>query len=263
MTASAQHAIKVLRDTHDRLFTFVASLEPDDLRRQSYCDDWNVAQVLSHIGSASEIGRASLLSALGGGEPFDQAAREALWDRWNAKSPDDQAADAALADEGLVAEWEQIEPDRLQSLRVPFFAGMELGAVESVGLVLGERALHSWDVFVTFDPAARVDPEAVELLIDQVARMVPWFGKAAQWTGPESVAVHTTGPERDLTLRVGDAVSLEKGTAEDGTAGASLDLPAEAFLRLVYGRLDAENVPAAMTSEGVDLDQLHQLFPGF
>ncbi|MGO9559996.1 MAG: maleylpyruvate isomerase N-terminal domain-containing protein [Acidimicrobiales bacterium] len=263
MTATAQRWIEVLRDTHDRLFTFVASLEPDDLRRQSYCDDWSVAQVLSHIGSAAEIGRATLLSALGGGEPYDQAGREALWARWNAKSPDEQAADAAVADEGLVSEWEQIEPDRLATLRVPFFAGMEFGAAESVGLVLGERALHSWDVFVTFDPEARVHPDAVELLVDQVGRMIPWFGKAANWTGPGSVAVHTTAPERDLTLRIGDTVSLDTGTAGDGGAGASLNLPAEAFLRLVYGRLDAGNAPASVTSEGVDLDQLRQLFPGF
>jgi hypothetical protein len=34
-------------------------------------------------------------------------------------------------------------------------------------------------------------------------------------------------------------------------------------VRLVYGRLDAEHTPAAVETDGVDLDQLRAVFPGF
>jgi hypothetical protein len=39
-------------------------------------------------------------------------------------------------------------------------------------------------------------------------------------------------------------------------------LPAEAFVRLVYGRLDPDHTPP-LTSRQVDLDRLRRAFPGF
>ncbi len=41
-----------------------------------------------------------------------------------------------------------------------------------------------------------------------------------------------------------------------------LRLPAEALVRLVYGRLDPAHPPPVETSQ-VDLDELRQIFPGF
>ena len=46
----------------------------------------------------------------------------------------------------------------------------------------------------------------------------------------------------------------------DGT----LDLPAEALLRLVYGRLDADHTPTlGLSARDVTLDDLRAIFPGF
>ena len=39
-------------------------------------------------------------------------------------------------------------------------------------------------------------------------------------------------------------------------------LPAAAFVRLVYGRLDADHTPASAVTEGIDLDDLRKAFPG-
>ena len=41
-----------------------------------------------------------------------------------------------------------------------------------------------------------------------------------------------------------------------------LSLPAEAFIRLVYGRLDPDHTPASVDARGVDLDLLRRTFPG-
>jgi hypothetical protein len=42
----------------------------------------------------------------------------------------------------------------------------------------------------------------------------------------------------------------------------TLQMPAEAFIRLVYGRLDPQHTPM-LQSNDVDIDVLRQIFPGF
>jgi hypothetical protein len=71
--------------------------------------------------------------------------------------------------------------------------------------------------------------------------------------------VVTSDPERQFVLETGDAVSLTEGGGEDGLP--SLRMPAEALVRLVYGRLDAEHTPAA--ADSAELAELRALFPGF
>jgi hypothetical protein len=39
-------------------------------------------------------------------------------------------------------------------------------------------------------------------------------------------------------------------------------LPAEALIRLVYGRLDAAHTPPSVRVENIDLDALRRAFPG-
>ena len=43
---------------------------------------------------------------------------------------------------------------------------------------------------------------------------------------------------------------------------SELTLPAEAFVRLIYGRLDADHTPPVKNA-GVELDELRPIFPGF
>jgi hypothetical protein len=57
-----------------------------------------------------------------------------------------------------------------------------------------------------------------------------------------------------------EQVSLTESNGEDGLP--ELRLPAEAFVRLVYGRLGPHHTPP-VEADGVDLDELRQLFPGF
>ena len=75
--------------------------------------------------------------------------------------------------------------------------------------------------------------------------------------------VRTTDPQRDFTLVfTNDGVSLEAGA----TPGPpDLELPAEAFIRLIYGRLDPDHTPSAVSgSGGTDLlAELRRAFPGF
>ena len=70
----------------------------------------------------------------------------------------------------------------------------------------------------------------------------------------------TGGPDRRFLLAIGpDGTSLTD--AGEGDIKATLRLPAEAFIRLLFGRLDPDHTPPVQT-EGVDLDLLRQTFPG-
>ena len=79
-----------------------------------------------------------------------------------------------------------------------------------------------------------------------------------------TVRVSTSDPERQFILATGDEVTLTPvdGDAAPEPGGAELRLPAEALIRLVYGRLDEAHTPPAETA-GIELDELRQIFRGF
>jgi uncharacterized protein (TIGR03083 family) len=254
--------IAALRGSHDRLAGLVRPLTPEQIRARSFCTDWSIAQVLSHVGSGAEIGLLMLPGALGEGEPAGPETFQAVWDVWNAKTPDEQAADGLVSDERHVESLEHLTDEQLSKISLPFF-GMDLDAVGLVRLRLGEHALHTWDVAVALDPAATVSPDAVGLLIDNVPQfLAPRLGKTP--ADPFAVRIKTTGPDRDYLLATADTVLMTEYPA-DGTdvPVGEVAMPAEALLRLAYGRLDPAHTPAAVTGDPADLDQLRSIFPGF
>jgi uncharacterized protein (TIGR03083 family) len=251
--------IATLRNSHERLASLVKPLSPEQLRGPSYDTEWNVAQVLSHLGSGAEISLMMLPGALGQAEPVDQAAFKPVWDVWNAKSPDDQAADALVSDEQHVQALERLSDDDLASISVQFF-GMNLDSAGLIRLRLGEHAMHTWDVAVSTDPAATVSPDAVALLIDNVPQfLAPRLGRAPDV--PFKIRIRTTGPDRDYLLVGADPVSMTDWPGNG--ADSEVSMPSEALLRLAYGRLDPEHTPAEVVADPADLDRLRRMFPGF
>ncbi|MDQ2876793.1 MAG: maleylpyruvate isomerase family mycothiol-dependent enzyme [Actinomycetota bacterium] len=254
--------IAALRGSHARLAGLVRPLTPEQIRARSFCTDWSIAQVLSHLGSGAEIGLLMLPGALGEGDPAGPEGFQAVWDVWNAKTPDEQAADGLVSDERHVESLEQLTDEQLSKISLPFF-GMDLDAVGLVRLRLGEHALHTWDVAVALDPAATVSPDAVGLLIDNVPQfLAPRLGQTP--ADPFAVRIRTTGPDRDYLLATADTVIMTEYPA-DGTdvPVGEVAMPAEALLRLAYGRLGPAHTPAAVTGAPADLNQLRNIFPGF
>jgi len=253
--------IGALRHSHDRLRALVGPLDLGQLQQRSYCSEWSIAQVLSHIGSQAEISGLVLNAGLSGQDPPGPDAFIPIWESWNAKDPQAMASDALSADGASVKRFESLDAGQLARLHLRMF-GMDLDATGLAQLGLGEHAVHTWDVAVALDPLATVAPDAVGLLIDTLDRRVAWVGKP---DGKQrKVRVTTSGPERHFILETGDAVTL---TPSDGETTpelglSELSLPAEAFIRLVYGRLDPAHTPR-VEAAGVDLDELRQIFPGF
>jgi uncharacterized protein (TIGR03083 family) len=264
MESDPRKWIATLRNSHERLSGLVRPLSPEQLRERSFCSDWSIAQVLSHLGSGAEIALLMLPGALGVHEPVSRDAFQPVWDTWNAKSPDDQAADALAADEKHVSTLEQLSDAELAGVKLPFL-GMDLDSVGMIRLRLGEHALHTWDVAVIGDPAATVSPDAVALLIDNVPQfLAPRLGKPQEQ--PFAARIRTTGPDRDYLLTAAEAVSMTDwpGDGAAAAAGASeISMPAEALLRASYGRLDADHTPAQTQADPADLDRLRKIFPGF
>jgi uncharacterized protein (TIGR03083 family) len=261
MESSPGPWISALRHSHDRLRAAVEPLGVDQLEQRSYASEWSIAQVLSHLGSQAEIFGLFLDAGLTGQDPPGREEFEPIWDSWNGKTPQAQAADALRADQATLERFESLDADQQAQLHLNMF-GMELDTAGLARMRVGEHAIHAWDVLVALDPAATVAPDAVALLIDTLDQLAARSGKPDG--KPRKVRVSTTGPERQFILETGDAITL---TPADGEAtpelGVSeLGLPAEAFVRLVYGRMDDAHTPHVVTA-GVELDELRPLFPGF
>src|SRR3982750_1103366 len=84
MTSLADRVIAALRSGHDDLCAYVTHLDEKDLAGPSGAGEWDVAPVLSHLGSGAEITLAALDRALSGGGSAPDGFNQGVWDRWNA-----------------------------------------------------------------------------------------------------------------------------------------------------------------------------------
>lgn len=262
MTAGAdpvETVLSALNNSHARLVAVAGPLTAEEVAGPSYDDDWTVAQVLSHLGSGAEIFSLLLDAGLRGEPAPGMEQFQQVWDRWNAKTPQNQAQDAITTDAAFVHRLSALDPAERGQWRLSFFGDdRDLSFVSRMRL--SEHALHTWDVAVMRDSGATVAGDATELIIDSLPDLA---ARAGRPTG-ENLRVHVTtdGPERHFELTAGpDGVGLAPAGPGPAPGSAALRLPAEAFVRLVYGRLDPAHTPAAET-EGIDLDALRRLFPG-
>jgi uncharacterized protein (TIGR03083 family) len=250
--------LAVLRASHTRQRTLVESLSPAEMSAPSYDKGWTVAQVLSHLGSQAEIFDMFLDAGLSGRQPPGQEAFPPVWDAWNKRTSQQQAHDSLEATDRFVARLEGLADETLAT-PIKLF-GMDLLIGDMARLRVAEHAVHSWDIAVAFDPSASVAPDAVALLIDSLAALVARGGKPQG--RPFDLHIHTTTPDRDFMLSVHATAELRVFADEPGAG--SLDLPAEALVRLVYGRLDAEHTPAlTLVADEITLDDVRRVFPGF
>ncbi len=248
--------LNALHTSAARLRSIVEPLDPSQLTAPAYPSEWTIAGTLSHLGSGAVIMR-STLEAAASGTPLPDGFNQSVWDEWNAKSPHDQAAGVLLADQAFLDSVAALSDEQRTSLRVPF-GPMQLSLAEALGMRLNEHALHTWDVEVALQPDAVVPEQSAAVVLASLPMIVRFAGKDDGVA--RTATIRTSGPSAEFVLASGDgSVSLITGAAADG--GATIDLPAESFVRLVYGRLDSEHTPATVDAESVA--SLRPLFPGF
>jgi len=157
--------ISALRHSHDRLRATVEPLGLAQLEQRSYDSEWSIAQVLSHMGSQAEIFALFLGAGLTGQDPPGNETFVPIWESWNAKDPQAQAADALRADEATVERFEALDADQQARLHLKVF-GRELGATGLAQMRVSEHAIHTWDVVVALDPRS-----AGRLIVKRVGEM--------------------------------------------------------------------------------------------
>jgi uncharacterized protein (TIGR03083 family) len=249
--------LEALATSQRRLRDIVAPLDDASIAGAAYPTEWTVAQVLSHLGSGAVITQRRLQGELDAAAMPDDFA-PSVWDEWNAKSPRAQVDDALAADAALVAAFEAVSVEDRAAFN--FSMGPMSGNFDAfVGLRLNEHALHTWDVEVTFDQAATVPSHLAAFVVDNLTLIAGFTAKA---TPGElgTVAVATTDPVRRFTIDLTeDGATL---TPSSDTTAPDLVLPAEALVRLVYGRLDRDHSPPIVGDPSL-VDRLRSTFPGF
>jgi uncharacterized protein (TIGR03083 family) len=254
--------LAALRRSQERMSAALAPLSGEQLTARSYCSDWTIAQVASHLGSASEI-FGGLVEAGLAGTPAPPADRsQAIWDRWNAKTPDEQVRDAVTAAEAFLDRVGGLPAEQADRWRLDVF-GSERTLPELLRMRLSEQAVHTWDIVVMADAAAALPEDATALIVDSLPPMVEYAGRPVD-VGAR-IAVSTGAPDRAFLLELTETGVRLAPTADQSTTtgDATLRLPTEALVRLVYGRLDSAHTPPSVEAVGVDLGTLRRVFPGF
>jgi uncharacterized protein (TIGR03083 family) len=239
--------LAALRLSSDRLRALVQQLDDRALAQPAFPEEWSIADVVSHIGSGAVIMGRRLEDSLLDRETPDTFA-PSVWEQWNAKDDRAKATDGLAADRGYLERLEALTDDGRLSL-VYVMGPLRLGFDDAVSLRLNEHALHTWDVEVALDPDAVIPVAIVSQVVDHL-EMVAGF--TARPTGEtKNIVVATTEPERRFQIGLTpDAVSFG-ATSEGG--GADATVPAEQWIRLVYGRLDPIDAV---------LRELVEVFPG-
>lgn len=257
MSTLVDRTITALRTEHDTLLAVLANLDDSRLNAPSGADDWTIAQVLSHLGSGAEIGRAPIARAAG--ETVDIPDNQTIWARWNATDPAGQAAGFIEHNGRWLDTVEALTAAQRSSLTVDLgFLPEPVPLAVALGMRLNEVANHSWDVRVALDPEAEVNPDSasalVELFTGPIGFMMGFVAKPAELREPASIAVPGAG------LVIDDAVAivadLESPTATfHGSPGA--------FVRLLNGRLKEPHTKGVTVEGNLTLDDLRRVFPGY
>jgi uncharacterized protein (TIGR03083 family) len=257
MTEGAKEGIAALRRLHNEMVDYTSGLDGAALRTQSGSSEWTVADVLGHLGSAAEIGLNTVTTG-----KADMNAAPAVWDRWNAMTPEEKASNFVTSGEQLLEALEALDDDELATRKIDMvFLPEPVDVAFLVGMRLSEVGLHRWDVEVAFDPEATLATYVLPFSLAQLPMFAGFFAKPIGKTG--EVQVEITEPTRGYVLELtGEGAKLTGGQASD--AHSRLSGPAEAFVRLTSGRLNAEHTPATVKAGGeISLDELRRAFPGY
>jgi uncharacterized protein (TIGR03083 family) len=262
--SNADAIIAALRSGNDSLAGLVSGYSDEQLAGTTGADEWDVSQVLSHLGSGAEIAQNTLQAALEGKPNPGMDFNKTVWARYDAASPRERLKWFLAANEATTQSFESLNEETRDNLKIDMgFLPAPVDVATAASFRLNELALHSWDVRVGTDTAATIAPEATPHLVPRSELLARFLGKPDALDGRTAViAVTTTDPAGELTLHLGEQVSVSAGAPEqsDGT----LTLPAEAWVRLVTGRLKQPYTPTGITTTGAaDLDLLRRVFPKF
>ncbi|HZR97264.1 MAG TPA: maleylpyruvate isomerase family mycothiol-dependent enzyme [Chloroflexota bacterium] len=233
----------------------------------SACRGWAVRDVAGHLAQGAERAPVVVRHALEGTPPPDLSPedRAARFRVMRALSGPELAERFPRDIDTVFRLLESADDAALQTM-VTVPAGPHT-LVQFATQRLSEAALHHWDIRAPRDAAATLRPEAAALLVDYL------LGRMARMVDPDrarglDVTYHCAldgpgGGPVSLTLRDG-AASATRGAP--AAAAATLTLPVETWIRLVWGRLDLaaalDSGRARFSGLRTEALALQDLFPG-
>src|SRR4051812_16028678 len=226
MSTRADLAIAALRKGHDDLVAVVEGRTDEQLTGPSAADEWDVSQVVSHLGSGAEINLEAVQASLEGRPAPEFEFNKGVWARWDGMTPQERQEAFPVANERLVAAYEALDATQRAEHRIDVgWMPEPVDVATSAVLRLTEFGYHDWDVRASFDPAATLAPEAAELINDRVGALFGWIAKPANLDGRTAVlAVRLTDRDETLGLHLTDPVSL---SGAPDSADGELSLPLE------------------------------------
>lgn len=230
-------AIKKYEQTEfERFSRYLEALDAGGWVEQSYCSDWLVYQVVSHIGSGSRIGGLRIAAWVGGGPAVTRESMQQIWGHFDSLKPEDMYASYADAVKDYLAT-EARTPDEAGMQEVEGFAGRRPMYAYQLGRTW-ELALHCWDVYVTRDRAARLNADAVSLLAANLQFMNLPLDKerAAGLSALNPVAFHLTDSGCSYTLDVTAERPRVTRAESPGEGPLVIEGPDEEVIRFVAGR---------------------------
>jgi uncharacterized protein (TIGR03083 family) len=263
MSTRADLAIAALRKGHDDLVGVVGGLTGEQLTGPSAADEWDVSQVVSHLGSGAEINLEVVRASLEGRPAPEFEFNKGVWARWDGMTPQERQAAFPAANQALVEAYEALTEQQRAEHKVDVgWMPEPVDVATSAILRLTEFGYHSWDVRVALDPAATIAPEAAALIADRVDGLFGWIAKPENLDGRSAdLLVRLTDTGEVLGLRIADKVAVTEAPA---TPDGELVLTLEAWLRLAAGRLKPQYTPSTVTVSGpLTLDDLRAVFPGY
>ncbi|HEY0937448.1 MAG TPA: maleylpyruvate isomerase family mycothiol-dependent enzyme, partial [Trebonia sp.] len=186
--SNADAIIAALRSGNDSLAGLVSSYSDEQLAGPTGADEWDVSQVLSHLGSGAEIAQAGLQAALDGKPNPGMEFNKTVWARYDGAGRRERLTWFLAANKEATQSYESLSEQTRDSLKVDMgFLPAPVDVAAAASFRLGELALHSWDVRAGTDPAATLAPEATPHLLPQMGMMAGFLGKPDALAGRTAV----------------------------------------------------------------------------
>lgn len=263
---TAEQRVNLLKAEALRLEQYLNSLPEGDWTHASACDRWTVADVITHLTSATGSHATYIADAF----KADMVNPESLPRRTNQRQDAPAAAERVISlrkDIGsrLLAEFVKAREAMEQALDQVGPADWDKlcyrgSGAEPVRNILDqfitEFAVHRWDVIVPFDPD-------VNLSQDCLAVMVERYPYRPRWWDIELPTNHLALPVRfrfeitDVSVPGTDFVVLTQEekfmeVAGDALPDVSFQCNADTFVMIAYGRITSESAMSkgSLTFEG-------------
>ncbi|HUZ77261.1 MAG TPA: maleylpyruvate isomerase family mycothiol-dependent enzyme [Chloroflexota bacterium] len=259
MAASLDSVRSAEHREFDRLSAYLEKLDPDGWQEISYCADWPVLRVASHMSSNAVITRGRFATWFKGEAALGREDFMKIWGHFDSLTAQQMVPEFKKAHGDYLALLDTLT-DEQANTEVEAFAG-KAPAMRYVLARLSETTLHAWDIYVGRDRTAKLPEGAVEALLP-IQRAATLDKTRIEKLKPRVIQFRTTNPASSYVLDLsGDAPVLSQG--ENSAAELSLEMPAEQFCRLMYGRDYVPGVKSGVKVLGGSADDQGALFRAF